>query len=242
MEGILVEKYSFSFIVLLILIGCAGYSILGGFSSDNPAKIGFTFELTEPSQMVVIDSIGSKLISRLLLFSKERGDYVLVKGDDKKDYLLRLKVIDFHLVSKNKQTDLAATRNKIENKYDAIRDSIEMGLRGKTDGKKVAAGIVANAAINMLTMPLGFMTVIMPNTQAGHMSVSDKQRVYTTYSTSRLTYETTLETSEGRVVWKKSGEEEFTLTYVVPEQEQINILTRNVVLSLEDKIPLLKIP
>ena len=68
---------------LFIFLSCdEEASFLSKYSPENPARVRFTFEISDNSQRVIADSISCKLVPRLQVFSKERGDFILVKTNE----------------------------------------------------------------------------------------------------------------------------------------------------------------
>jgi hypothetical protein len=135
-------------------------------------------------------------------------------------------------------------RDRIDRKYNKINDSIQAAYKPMTQGQLVAANIATNVIANTLLLPLGFVSVtVIENTGPKFVGESeeDSKSIDSTYSQAKVIYEATLVKSNGKLIWKKKHENLFKLNYVVNEQEQIDILLRNIILFLDDKMPLFKL-
>lgn len=215
------------FFVLLALTGCEEeLTFLTKYTPENPAKVKFTFEISDNSQRVLADSIGCKLVPRLQLFSKERGDFNLVKKDESADFVLNIKVTEFQLVTRYTQKSLELKRNRIEDKYEPI-DNSNSGPPRK-----------------FISKSFGYITIIDtdPRVKGPTVSDSDQKAIDSTISAAKLCYNASIKGTQDSLIWDKSEEKKLKLNYVIPEGEQLNILARNVILSLEDNIPLLTLP
>ena len=218
------------FLGLLLLpafIGCEEeYTFLSKYTPENPARVKFTFEITDNAQRVLADSIGCKLVPRLQLFSKERGDFTLVKTDDPADFILNIKVTGFQLVTRYTQKSLERKRSEIEGKYEP------------------ASAANSGPPRKFISKSFGYITIIDtdPRVKGPRVSDSDQMAIDSTISIASLSYQATINGVQDSLHWEKAEEKTLKLNYVIPEAEQLNILARNVVLSLEDNIPLLSMP
>ena len=221
-------KHIFLFLLLfLALTGCdEELTFLTQYTPQDPAKVKFTFEITDNSQRVLADSIGCKLVPRLQLFSKERGDFNLVKTDDYAYFILNIKVTGFQLVTRYTQKSLERKRIEIEDKYEP---------EGNAD---------SGPPRKFISKSFGYITIIDtdPRVKGPKVSDSDQIAIDSTISVAKLSYLATINGTRDSLHWEKSEEKKLKLNYVIPEAEQLNILARNVILSLEDNIPLLTLP
>ncbi len=218
-----------SITLFLAFVGCEEeLTFLSKYTPQNPAKVKFTFEISDNSQRVLADSIGCKLVPRLQVFSKERGDFILVKNNSSADFIFNVKVKEFKLISRYTQTSLKKKRNQIEDKY----ESSEEGQASAGPPKK------------FISKSFGYISIIEtdPRVKGPQISELDQKTIDSTMSVSKLSYEATIKGTNGTLFWEKVDERRLKLNYVIPEGEQLNILARNVVLSLEDSIPILTLP
>jgi hypothetical protein len=165
-------------------------------------------------------------VPRLQLFSKERGDFNLVKTDDPSDFILNIKVTEFQLVTRYTQKSMEKKRLEIEDKYESESPSNSGPPR------------------KFISKSFGYITVIDtdPRVKGPKISDSDQEAIDSTISTAKLSYKASIAAREDSLLWENSEDQKLKLNYVIPEAEQLNILARNVILSLEDNIPLLSLP
>jgi hypothetical protein len=220
-------KYLIFIVSILLLTGCEEeLSFLSKYTPENPAKVKFTFEITDNSQRVIADSISCKLVPRLQVFSKERGDFILVKSEEPADFILNIKVTEFQLVTRYTQKSLERKRNKIEDKYEPV------------------GGANTGPPRKFISKSFGYVTIIEtdPRVKGPQVSESDQHAIDSTISVAKLNYKATIKGTKDSLVWQNTEEKELQLNYIIPEGEQVNILARNVILSLEDNAPILSLP
>ncbi len=228
-----------AFALIAISVGCIEEeTFLSTYSRENPAKITFSLEAGSSVLPIVTDSIESKLMPRLELFSKERGDFVLQQSSHNADYVLTLSISEFCTINRQIQNKEKKKRQDIEQDYDDIF--------AKTNKPKEEfdSSSMTHVKRTIVSTSFGVKAVIEvdPRETGPRLSEEDQAKVAATMKDCHLCYKATLKTGDGKEVWHYADKEKLKLNYVIPEAEQLNILTRNVVLSLEDNIPLLSIP
>jgi hypothetical protein len=210
-------------------------------NNGQPGRIKFNIELTDTSQMVFVDSIAAFLVPRFQAFSDERKDFVLVKSNDNSDYSLYISILSCQIVPYEKQIALAQKRDKIENKY---RDSIQEHLPSEEVPKLIAANIAANVISNAILNPLGFFSVTLITAKGPYIAqpnYKERKIIDSTFSTAHLLIEAKLKQNDDKIIWHDKSYQKYKLTYVISEKEQVQVLTRNTILSLEDKLPFFRI-
>jgi hypothetical protein len=201
-------------------------------------------QITDVSQKQFADTLGNLIANRLKLFETERKDFRTISSLDSGDYKLLLRINKLVTVNYEKQQKMKMKRDKIDGKYDKINDSIQAAYKPMTQGQLVAANIATNIIANTLLLPLGFVSVtVIENTGPQFVGTSeeDENSIDSTYSQAKVIYEASFVKSNGELIWKKKHENQFKLNYVVNEQEQIDLLLRDITLFLDDKMPLFKI-
>jgi hypothetical protein len=231
-------------LIISLFCGCAGNIVLQPRSDGTLPLVSVNMQITDVSQKQFADTLGNLLASRLKLFEVERKDFRTISSQDSGDYKLLLRIIKLETVNYEKQQKMKKKRDRIDRKYDKINDSIQAAYKPMTKGQLVAANIATNVVANTLLLPLGFVSVtVIENTgpQFVETSEKDSKSIDSTYSKAKVIYEASLIRSNGELIWKKKNENQFKLNYVVNEQEQIDVLLRNITLFLDDKMPLYKL-
>jgi hypothetical protein len=225
----------------LILFTCSSIKLT---KTPPLATISFNIELTSANQQTAGDSLGAELARRLLVYSEEKKDFRLVRPGEKADYALKIRITSFHVVSSDTQISLNRSRRAIENKYDRINDSLHQSYRPMSGGQLAAANIVSNVVLNAALLPLGFVGVAVISNDGPETvgpSFEDRKAIGALLREANLGYQAEISDAAGKIKWKKSGTEYYTLDYVVSEKEQLTVLVRNVVLEFENDMPFLTI-
>jgi hypothetical protein len=217
---------------VLFVFGCA--APVSFLQNGKPSTINFKIDLTDPAQKTIADSIASKLISRFQVYSEERKDYTLVKPDEQSDYTLRIVINSFHLVPIDSQVAMKSKRDSIDRKYDSNNGTVSPDEIVKI----AAANIITNVVTNALLNPLGFVaiTVIKSDPDASRRLALDG-----TYLTAHVSMKSFILDSKGKQTFSTNDVQEFTLSYPASYKEQTDILSRNLILNLEGKLPFFKL-
>jgi hypothetical protein len=213
-------------------------------TNGRPGRIGFKIELTDKSQLPFADSIATFLVPRFQAYADERKDFVLVKPNDSSDYCLHISVLSCRIVPYATQAALAQKRGKIEKKYDAINDSLNGKPPAEEAAKIVAANIAVNVISNAILLPMGFFSVAVITANDPYVAEPDRKEqtiIDSTFSTAHLALKARLTRNDGTTMWSDATSEKFKLTDVTRESEQIQVLSRNTILSLEDKVPFCRV-
>lgn len=227
-----------------MFFGCAGNIALLPRPDGSLPLISVNIQISDISQKPFADTLGNLLVKRLQLFAEERKDYRIISSLEPTDYKLILKINNLSTVKSDKQLLMKNKREIIERKYDKINDSIQAAYKPMTTGQLVAANIATNVIANALLLPLGFVSItVVENTGPRLESTSkeDSKAIDSTFSRAKVAYEVALIQNGGKLLWNKKYHNEFKLNYMINEQEQIDVLLRNITLSLDDKMPLFKI-
>lgn len=232
-------------LLVLNLLSCSGRHVLKEYSQRLPARVAFAIELTDIAQKSAADSIAAELSSRLLAYSAERGDFVTARPGEPYDLRLRLMIADLKTIDWDSQVDKAVARRRIEKVYEEENDSLRRAFKPRSKGEIVARNVVGTVVPVMLLGPAGIASVSMVTVGSPKVvqpSPRDQYAIDKTYTTARLKYEASIEEARGKRLWRAGRELEYTLTEVVRESAQLQLLCRNVVLDLEGTCPLLRLP
>ncbi len=219
----------------ILLLNCDS-SLLFKYTKTKPAKLKLHLNLTSPDQQIVIDSVSSIITKRLLIISDYRKDFILVKEGESYDYLFELTVRQLKLISKPKQVKISQKRKKMEKKLEKAKDSI-------SGGRIAASNIAANFISNLILNPLGYMsiTIITDESIARGRNPKIYSAIDSTISTALLSFDLQVKNNNNRIISRNDIDEYFTLTYIIPIEEQLSVLTRNFVMNLEDHYPFFKV-
>jgi len=234
---------AFITLIVLFLVGLSLSCNTSTFTletSGRPGRVKFKIELTDKSQMQFADSLAAFLVPRFQAFSDERKDFILVKSNDSSEYCVYISVVSCQIVPYDAQQDLAKKRGKIEKKYNAINDSLQGNFPPEEAAKIAAANIAANVISNAILFPLGFYSVTVIKANGPYVAQpnrTEQTAIDSTFSTAHLLIEAKLAKSDGTTMWRDKAFAKFKLTDVTTESEQIQVLSRNIILSLEDKLP-----
>jgi len=172
------------------------------------------------------DSLLLALAREFQVYSSEYRKFTLAPSLDSADLVVRVQVLHFHIIGSDTQTIIEEKRKKGEMPQNY--DSLEQERMGRI----VAANIAANVIANLISMPLGFATVIV---------IKDRGMLGTdlnAYSASTLSCEFEL-LAKNKIIWEKRTDHFFHLTNPTNEAEQISVLMRNTMLEIQDELPIL---
>jgi hypothetical protein len=144
------------------------------------------------------------------------------------DIALKVRVLQFHVLD----ADTQAVMDKLRAHGTVFHD--HDSLEGQRIATVVAENIAANVIANMISMPLGFATVIVIKDKAN----SDFTRGADGYAASRLSCRFDLCTGP-KVLWTKDTNHLFHLTDRTNESEQESVLTRNTILDITESLPVM---
>ena len=233
---------------LIFTIVEAAYSKKYDFMSNGkPSKVKFNIEVSNQSQIAIADSIASKLAPRFEAYSEERKDFVLASREDTADYIFTVRIICSNILSFVEQ-DSILKRNQQANvsNHPVSRIRHFSGVDrptgcGDTNLEKasqlivpVAANVVANVAFNMVTVPFGFVNIVI-------VTPRNQQSIQPSASRAFVQYAAKIVRNNAQEIWHSDYFEDYNLMSITQETDQLSVLTRNVVLDLDGKMPFFKL-
>lgn len=240
-RGDMIKRFSF-LIIIAMLFSCTNSLLIMKNNEKKPAKVKVNILLTDPSQKVLADTLGNQMLNRLVLFSEDRGDFVLTNNSDSADFVIQILITSFQIFSTDSQIEQSMKRKKVENKYEKQNDIIEQKYKPMSSAELTAANVAVNVIANVALLPLGVISisVISDRGPAYVMpSYRDQKAIASTYSMAFFTYEAQLIKGKD-VVIRMRDHEQFLLNYISPELEQIRVLTRNAEMKIADRFPFFK--
>jgi hypothetical protein len=196
--------------------------------------VSLKMELTSKNQMVLADSLLQWVGNRLQVYADEYHRFRLASKSDSADIVLRIQINGLRTISSDSLSNLEKKRAKLQKQVSAEIAKAEKDAPARTAAENVAANVVAN----LITMPFGFASIIMISGEVDEGAMEEKA-LSSTYPTALVRYNVFLNTGS-KVVWKHDNVKTFNFRDRASELDQIRLLVRNMIIDLEDNIPILK--
>jgi hypothetical protein len=196
--------------------------------------VSLKMELTSKNQMVLADSLLQWVGNRLQVYADEYHRFRLASKSDSADIVLRIQINGLRTISSDSLSNLEKKRAKLKKQVSAEIAKAERDAPAKT----AAENIAANVLVNLITIPFGFASVIMISGEVDEGGMEEKA-LSSTYPTAMVRYSVFLNTGS-KVVWKHENVKTFNFRDRASELDQIRLLVRNMIIDLEDNIPILR--
>ena len=211
--------------LLLSLCSCSAIYLNHMQNAPVPPRVAMTIEITDPNQKKIADSLVLALGHQLQVYASEFKKFTLAASVDSADLVLKVRVRQFRILGSDTQTVIEKKR----------RQGIKVGDPDSVDQAKIAriaaANVAANVIANMITLPLGFATIIV---------IRDDESVLggglDNYSASALACNFKL-VAKQKILWEKDTNHKYHLTGPTGEKEQMSVLIRNTIMDIQDRLP-----
>jgi hypothetical protein len=225
-------------VLALPVLTCSSRRLLRPDGSGAVPKVATNIAIASTDQLYVADTLAGALAERLRRYSAERGDYVLADSIAEADILLTVSITGLHTSSWNKQMKALGRRKNLEQKYARINAD----RKPMTPGQVVAANVVANVVANALLAPFGFIAVTVINDQPARPNRIETRWIERGTPRASVSFEATLTDRDGAEHWHARKRVEVDLVSVGRLKEQVAYLVREILFSMDGKMPLFRLP
>jgi hypothetical protein len=229
-----IKTFLAAFLLCLMLSMCNRNVVRPNQSQDYIPVLSLKIELTSKNQAVLADSMLQWVARRLQLYADEYHRFRLASRSDSADIVLRIQIKGLKTISSDSLSTLEKKRAVLQKQVTAKINNAEKDLPTKI----ATANVAANVLVNLVTIPFGFASVIVITGDVDEGGMEEKA-FSSTYPTAWVSYTADLGAGSS-VIWKYQNVKTFNFRDRESELGQTRLLVRNIIMDLEDRIPVLK--